>query len=60
MKSFDNILVDQPLVTLFRYFIVTLFELALSTITVQMLSIPHSNKQLLITWPIVSPLRLKT
>jgi hypothetical protein len=28
----------------------------LSIVTVKMLSIPHSNKQLSIVWPIVSPL----
>jgi hypothetical protein len=60
MKSFDNILLAQLLVTLFKYFIVKLFELALSTVTVKMLLIPHSNKQLSIAWPIVSPLLLET
>ena len=55
MKSVDIILVAQPLVTLFRYFIVKFFELALSTVTVKMLSIPYSNKQLSIAWPIISP-----
>jgi hypothetical protein len=36
--SFDNILVDQSFITFFKYEIVTLLELALSTVTVKSLS----------------------
>jgi hypothetical protein len=38
--SFDNILVGQSFITFFKYEIVTLLELALSTVTVKSLSIP--------------------
>jgi len=40
IKSFDNILVAHLIVTLYRYFIVKLFELVLSTVTIKILSIP--------------------
>jgi hypothetical protein len=46
---FDNLLVDQSFITLFKYEIVKLLELTLSSVTVKSLSIPHSNKQFSIT-----------
>jgi hypothetical protein len=47
--SFDNILVDQSFITFFKYEIVKLLELALSTVTAKSLSIPYFNKQFLVT-----------
>jgi hypothetical protein len=44
----------------FQIFIVKLFELALSTVTVKLLSILRTNKQISIVRPIVSPLWLET